>query len=169
MKNQQAEQIKQIHQEEVRQQFVEHRAEIIKDHGHFIQAVDRGISYTIGLNKKYGFELISGLLQNGVFEDSQEILMRILNITDRGILPEMLSWETDTVFQVREKDFMRFGFVEVADPERIKKLFEVHCPDWNDFYKPDELKKVFIVVVGDENNCLPWEDSYIPFGQEFTI
>ena len=156
-------------QAEIRQQFVEKRASIIADHGHFIQAVTEGISYTIGLNKKYGFELISGLLQNGVFEDSQEILMRIMNVTDRGIMPEMLTWETDTVFQVRDKDFMRFGFVEVSDQERIKKLFEVHCPDWNDFYKPDEVKKVFIVVVGDQNNCLPWEDSYIPFGQEFTI
>lgn len=154
---------------ELRQHFVEKRKEIIEEHGHFIQAVSEGISYTIGLNKKHGFELISGLLQNGVFEDAQEILMRILNVTDRGIMPEMLAFHTDTVFQVRDKDFMRFGFVEVAEPERIQKLFENHCPDWNEFYKPSELKKVFIVVVGDENNRLPWEDGYTPFGQEFTI
>ncbi len=159
-----------VNQEEVRrQEYVAMRNAIIKEHGHFIQAVSGGISYTIGLNEKHGFELISGLIQQGTFEDSEEILKRILNCTDCGIVPEMLSWETDTVFQVRGKDFMRFGFVEINNPDRIKKLFETHCLDWNGYYHLDELKKVFIVVVGDVNNKLPWEDGYMPFGQEFTI
>lgn len=161
--------VDEVNQEEIHKQYIAKRNEIIKEHGHYIQAVSGGISYTVGLNQKHGFELISGLIQHGIFEDSQEILIRILNCTDRGIVPEMLSWETDTVFQVRDKDFMRFGFVEVSNPELIKKLFENHCPGWNDYYRLTELKKVFIVVVGDENNCLPWEESYIPFGQEFSI
>ncbi len=135
--------------------------EKILTHGHAIQSVFRSHSYTIGLASK-GYEVITNV--HGVVS----LIGEMLNIPKNSTpVPGKVYLSEESVCKLEGgAEATRFGFIEITNRKFIRLLAEHLCLGWKNLIYGKIPEKVYLAVVGDVNNKLPWEPGFVSFGND---
>lgn len=147
-----------------------HQKDLIAETGLCITHVEGGVSHTAGLSIKHGYEIVSWLNLDSRHVD---YFLELLGCTQLGVVPSHHGEFLSPTFFVHgdqgRKSPARIGFEEVTDPKLIDEYKEIPTMTWFDPVDPTKITKLYVVYIGDKANRLPWEEGYVPFGQERNI
>lgn len=118
-------------------------------------------SYTIGLASR-GYEIVTNMF--GV----ENLVLEMLNVPNYSTPVSGKVYISEEAFckSVSAAEPTKFSFVEIVDRKFIQLLSEHLCLGWRNRVYGKIPEKVYLAVVGDANNKLPWEKGFVSHGND---